>query len=267
VIIVSGNDNNQTDSLFEGGGTNVRESLLLAVTKGFARALKYEMPPKIDAVHGLKAVMSDSIKRSLDSFGLRSGLDEQIPYEWLKKYTDLEYSPKVQEWIINGTKTERSTGKSVPRGYTIPDFTKKVQGFFARRKYDVALFDQAGQPVVVVECEFLKHNWQFLEDFVKLLFIVSPIKIFIHRRHNARGGDMNAPNKEPVVEVFREFMSCYTDHAVGEEYIIIQAMDYNSEIGHTIGHHFIVPNAGRLYRDQIVFTEMPGSPCAWPRHH
>jgi len=263
-----------TEALFKGGSNRFRESLLTSVTEGFARSLDYTMPPSIDAAHGLKRTLSNSFKAepmSFDNFGrphgLRCGLDEHMPFRCMKKYADLEYSRKVQEWIINGTKIRRSTGESEVRGKTIEQFTKDVRHFVAQPRYDVALFDQVGQPVVVVESEFLKHNWQFLEDFVKLLFAVFPIKVFMHRRYNASGGDMNTMNKEPVTEVFREFMSCYADHVAGEEYIIIQVMDYNVQCGHTIAHHFIVPKSGRLHCDEIVFTEMPGSPCAWLRRN
>jgi hypothetical protein len=134
------------------------------------------------------------------------------------------------------------------------EFLRRVQNFVQNRRcYDGVL--RSGEcPQVVSEVEWLLGYDEFLVDFVKLLYAKVCVKLFVHRCPDER---------RAVLPLLQEFMACFTDHVEGEVYLIILAMDFSAP-GHTIGHCFTVPRSGRLSKDEIVFTQVEGSPHAWP---
>ena len=214
------------------------------------------MPAHVDAVHNQKKHWTNVLHEALGGFaGIRSLTyreESRLDRSALKQFSEKELV--LSKSIRDKFDKPRTPGRRRPKNqHTSAKFLKYTREFVEHRRCYDGVVERAAAPVIVSEVEWLLGYDELILDFVKLLYVKSALRLFVHRCPDRR---------RPVLPCLQEFMSCFAGHVKGETYLVILAMDFDPP-GSTIGHYFTVPRSGKLSIDEIAFHPVAGSPYPW----
>lgn len=88
---------------------------------------------------------------------------------------------------------------------------------------------------LAVESEMSRDNRLRLDDFEKLMYVKSPLKLFLYK--TTKSPDDGAKCHASLVEYMRDF----SQNVEGEEYLLMEVGD-----GQAHFYHYIVPNTGSV---------------------
>ena len=101
---------------------------------------------------------------------------------------------------------------------------------------DLVWMDKKGAIGLAVESELQSSKKGLIDDFLKLMVIKAPLKLFIYKSKNA-------------LNTLTPYLKDFPQHLEGEEYLL---MDVGK--GHADFYHYKVPNSGSV--SDVVFTPL-----------
>jgi hypothetical protein len=102
---------------------------------------------------------------------------------------------------------------------------------------------------LVAECEWIMKGRAISDDFEKLLYFKSPLKLFIFQ---ARRDEQSFDFRQTI----QRLMDQFAHHVEGEQYVLFEVRGQ-----HANGYTYTVPSTGKV--PPVAFTEIDGSPRKW----